>query len=359
MIHALLFMALLISLPLAVSSSSSRRPTVFGYLPEWRYSGSNFDTFCESTTHIALFSAEPGPDGSIWGLDRLPNGATLIDARAASVRHGCKLVLCFGGNGRSSHFSAVVRSAALRRTFVLNVAALVHEMGAEGVDYNWEYPGFAFGSGYASDKEAHADYRGLRLLVKQTRAALGDNATLTMAYYPDGKQEAALVAGRFAEQIDFFHAMTYDAKGAQHSPMDLALRAIDGAEAAGLPLSKVTLGVPFYGRSSTTGDWTTYEDLVQKHAPLVPSVDSVVADGGGTTIGFNGREMIARKARLALQKGLAGLMIWELGQDCRQVSVERDGRTHRVTCPEGRASSLLAALVDAQKDEFREIARDL
>jgi chitinase len=329
-----------------LSLVSSHKPVVFAYLPEWRYAGADFETICKSLTHIALFSAEPGPDGSIWGLDRLPNGAALIDAQHAAAQHGCKLIICFGGNGRSTHFSAVVRSSSLRRTFVANVVALIEKMGAAGVDYNWEYPGFAFGTGYASDKEAKADYRGLLLLVKQTRKALGDNAALTLAYYPDGKQEAALVEGHFSDYVDLFHAMTYDAPGVQHSPMELAQRAIDGATAAGLPLSRLTLGVPFYGRSATTGDWTTYEDLVQRHAPLSPSVDSV-KDEKGDTVGFNGREMIAKKTRLALEFGLAGLMIWEIGQDCRQQPVVRDGRTHGVTCPEGRQSSLLAALTDA------------
>lgn len=340
------FIVSLLLLTIISLVSSSPSPVIFGYLPEWRYAGADFETLCKSLSHIALFSAEPAPDGSIWGLDRLPNGAALVDAQHAASQHGCKLIICFGGNGRSTHFSAVVRSSTLRRTFVANVVALVNKMGAAGVDYNWEYPGFAFGTGYASDKEAKADYRGLQLLVKQTRKALGDNATLTLAYYPDGKQEAALVEGHFAEYVDLFHAMTYDAPGVQHSPMELAQRAIDGATAAGLPLSRITLGVPFYGRSSTTGDWTTYEDLVQRHAPLAPSLDTV-KDEKGDQVGFNGREMIAKKTSLALKSGLAGLMIWEIGQDCRQQPVMRDGRTHGVTCPEGRQSSLLAALTDA------------
>ncbi len=328
---------------------SAIKTVLFGYLPEWRYSGADFETLCESYSHIAFFSGEPGPEGNIWGLDRLPSGAALADARAAAARHGCELIICFGGNGRSTHFSSVVRSAQRRRSFVAAVSALVNDLGFSGVDYNWEYPGFQFGSGYASDAEAKADYRGLRLLVKQTRQALKPNATITMAYYPDGKQEEALVAGGFAQQVDYFHAMTYDAQGPQHSSMELAQRAIAGAGAAGLPLSQITLGVPFYGRSAKTGDWTTYEDLGQRQAPLAAGTDSVV-DDKGDVIGFNGRAMIAEKTRLALRQGLAGVMVWEAGQDCRQRAVTRDGRTHAVTCPDGTSSSLLSALLKASEE---------
>ena len=30
---------------------------------------------------------------------------------------------------------------------------------------------------------------------------------------------------------------------------------------------------------------------------------------------FNGRELVRRKVRYALQKGLADIMVWEIGQD--------------------------------------------
>lgn len=324
--------------------SGETRPVVFAYLPEWRYHAADFNTMCKHVTHLSLFSAEPGPHGEIWGLDRLPTGAALADARAAATEHGCKLLLCFGGNGRSSHFSAVSRSGALRKKFVAAVASLVAEYNASGLDYNWEYPGFAFGSGYKAQAEVAADYKGFRQLVKQTRAALGAAATLTLAYYPDLKQEQNFVSLDFARDISFFHAMSYDQGGEQHSPYSLAVDTIENALDVGLNLRKVTIGVPFYGRTSGGGDWVTFEDLVQRNAPLGAHLN-VVPDGKGGSVGFNGRDLIAAKTRLAMNE-VGGIMIWEVGQDCRQVAVTRDGATHSVTCPFGRNSSLLAAVAD-------------
>merc|ERR1712110_1391329 len=96
-------------------------------------------------------------------------------------------------------------------------------------------------------------------------------------------------------------------------------------------------GLPFYGRHSMTGDWTTYEDLVQRHHPLPPSSDSVPAPRDGRsadgTIGFNGVQTIEAKTRYALQKGIGGVMIWEVGQDCRLQPVTHGEDTHRRTCP--------------------------
>ena len=60
---------------------------------------------------------------------------------------------------------------------------------------------------------------------------------------------------------------------------------------------------------------------------------------------FNSAELIARKTKLARTLGLAGVMIWEVGQDCRLAPVTHGDKTHVRTCPgEGDGSSLLAAV---------------
>ena len=145
------------------------------------------------------------------------------------------------------------------------------------------------------------------------------------------------------------HAMTYDANGGHHSPMELAVDAVGKARAAGLPMHQVTIGLPFYGRNSVSGDWVTYEDLVQRHAPLDPALDRLPVPGGPADafIGLNGRATIAAKTQLAVQEGLGGVMIWEAGQDCRMVPVTHGDKTHGVTCPEGERSSLLVAMREA------------
>jgi hypothetical protein len=45
---------------------------------------------------------------------------------------------------------------------------------------------------------------------------------LTLAYYPDGKQEALLAKLKLGNHVDLFHAMSYDASGPQHSSFELA-----------------------------------------------------------------------------------------------------------------------------------------
>merc|ERR1712216_470934 len=99
-----------------------------------------------------------------------------------------------------------------------------------------------------------------------------------------------------------------------------------------LPAEKLTVGLPFYGRSVTTGEWKSYEDLVQEHHPLDPKSDMVVGQTQ-EKISFNGPQTIADKTRVALEAGIAGVMIWEVGQDCRLVPVTHGQKTHVRTCP--------------------------
>lgn len=82
------------------------------------------------------------------------------------------------------------------------------------------------------------------------------------------------------------------------------------------------------------------EDIVQQHHPLAPELDSVRK--AGVEIGFNGVRTIEEKTRYALERGIAGVMIWEVGQDCRLEPVTHGEDTHVRTCPADDASLLLA-----------------
>lgn len=120
---------------------SAAEVSVAAYLPEWRYEGANWEYICSKVTHLILFSLEPTPDGDIAHWDRLPRPLLMEEARQAARRHGTRLMVCFGGNGRSGGFSGMVRSARARERFVRSVVQLCEAQGLDGVDYNWEYPG--------------------------------------------------------------------------------------------------------------------------------------------------------------------------------------------------------------------------
>ena len=143
----------------ADEGSTSPPFAVAAYLPEWRYEGANWVEIAAHTTHLILFSMEPAPDGRLLAADRMPRPDLLRQARDATRATGTKLLACFGGNGRSAGFSPMTRDPAARARFVANVVALCARDGFDGVDYNWEYPGYAFGRGYAPDDEVWRETR--------------------------------------------------------------------------------------------------------------------------------------------------------------------------------------------------------
>lgn len=210
------------------------------------------------------------------------------------------------------------------------------------------------GSGYLSDEQVAADYAGLLELLADTRSVLGSDAVITMAYYPDGRQEALLrdTAGGAARYVDLMHMMSYDQGGQHHSSLAFGKSTAEqGARL--LPAAQVTAGLPFYGRFTTTGDWRSYEDIVQAHWPLDPGLDAVRSPddrGAAASLGFNGVRTIEERTEHAIQLGLGGVMIWEVGQDCRLEPVTHGDTTHVRTCPgSGDDASLLAAIARAMR----------
>jgi GH18 family chitinase len=178
-----------------------------------------------------------------------------------------------------------------------------------------------------------------------------------MAYYPDKRQETLLLAGKADKYCDLMHMMTYDQQGGHHSTYKFGIESIQQGLEVGLNSTKLTLGLPFYGRHSVTGDWTTYEDIVQNNHPLVNDIDEVKSRNG--FIGFNNIKTIENKVRFSYKSNLGGVMIWEVGQDCRIESVFRHGTKHEVTCPNGEKSSLLTSISRIIIEEENNINNEL
>jgi len=64
----------------------------------------------------------------------------LKETRAFGKKYGTdtKALLCFGGNGRSSGFSQMVRTKASRLRFLNDFFFINEHYKFDGIDYNWE-----------------------------------------------------------------------------------------------------------------------------------------------------------------------------------------------------------------------------
>lgn len=275
-------------LALATSLTAADKPRLVGYLPYWatprleagRYPG---------LTDLILFSGEPRADGSLDAtrLDRTP-----WDKVAAVRASGVRVHLCLGGWGRSRHFAAVTGEARLRARLVAETAAFCLRHRLDGVDLDWEHP------------KGAAQLEAYGLLLDELKAALANRkgeVTLTLA----GAAQLPPNGGRRADRVQL---MAYDLPG-RHASTEAALARAEALLAAGVPAERLVLGVPFYGRGVTERDRTLpYREILARHSPR-PSQDD--AEG----LHFNGPATMARKAGWVRQRGLAGVMAWELTQD--------------------------------------------
>ncbi|HEX4166008.1 MAG TPA: glycoside hydrolase family 18 protein [Bryobacteraceae bacterium] len=212
----------------------------------------------------------------------------------------------------------------------------------DGFDIDWEYPGTA-------DRE---NLIGLFQEFRRQFAELRPGLLLTMAAPAGSWAYDAIDLPGAANELDFFNLMTYDYSGPwqnttgfvaplYESPLDpipndyTIDQSVQGYFAAGVPASKIVLGIPFYGYG-----WKDVPN--QEQGQFQPGVP---VDQGGDAYSyivtimsqykqyrdyytdtpwlFNGSEFwtyddptsIRTKMRYARTYKLRGAMIWELSSD--------------------------------------------
>lgn len=168
-------------------------------------------------------------------------------------------------------------TSASRAKFIASLKAFLSANNLDGVDIDWEYPCSAPRSNSVEisctkfrdieDKGGNCpgDSASLLALAKDMRAGLGDSAYISIASQAAKQHWEQMNLAAVTPYIDHWHVMTYDYTvsdimgGATMSPnaplynppapatqMSISY-SIEGYIAAGVPASKIMLGIPFYG----------------------------------------------------------------------------------------------------------------
>jgi chitinase len=260
---------------------------VVGYMPSW--AGAVNQIQFSKLTHVNYAFVLPTSTG---GLQAVENPSKLQSLVSSGHAAGVKVLIAVGGwnNGNDSAFESFAANSSYRTNFTNNMINFVNQYNLDGVDIDWEYP----------DNGSSAN--NYTLLMQQLSTALHNNGKLLSAAVVS-ENGGSIQSGVFAA-VDFLNLMAYDGEGANHSTYNYAVNSINYWQGRGLSAAKTTLGVPFYGRSSSS--YLDYKDILAQGG-------SANSDTFGN-IGYNGIPTIKSKTNLAFDR-TGGIMIWDLNAD--------------------------------------------
>ena len=360
----ILTLCLLIAISASGSAQNSRKE-VIGYYPSWKWrSRDNLVTPArlpyDKLTIINYAFFVPLPDGRISGKDTVGDrlylnpgtGQTLVDY---AHNRGVKVLLSLGGWTDSDNFPSIAANPGLRAVLARSCNAAIVQYGFDGIDIDWEYPGYSDHKGTAADKE---NFTLLLLSLRDSLDALGrsrgENFLLTAALPAGGEHARNIDVEKISQILDQLNLMTYDYYGpwdslANHNcplyPSEGAdtTRSVDASyrlyhDTFGVPASRINLGLPFYGKayakcvalnSPHAGADTAhfpasgpfYYDIVSVPKSFTRYWDDrakapyLVSAAWQLLVSYDDEESIRAKAQYVAQNDVHGVIIWEITGD--------------------------------------------
>ncbi|MEO0041683.1 MAG: hypothetical protein RL329_1131 [Bacteroidota bacterium] len=351
---------------------------IIGYYPSWQWYDrekmvrpATIKYKKYSIINYAFFA--PQPDGSIKGTDEWADQNLLegeVDWQTKKSNRNTSLVtlahqnkvkvmISIGGWTLSEVFPKLSANPVTRAHFAHHCRRLIEKYNIDGIDIDWEYPGYVEHGGTPKDK------KNFTLLLKQVRDTLNvcgaqkkRKYLLTAALGASPQNMANVEWKPVSKILDILNIMSYDYNGSwstsagHNSPlfpthaadtvMNLDATITRLTKKYKVPPQKLAAGVAFYGRSvKTDGSGlfapTTkmpdknifaedegsplFYNIVKKHKQFKnywdtdANVPFMVDVGGGTFLSYDNRKSILRKAEYIAKKGLRGAIIWEITGD--------------------------------------------
>lgn len=269
-----------------------------------------------------------------------------------------QILLSIGGWGGSGGFSDAALTAGSRAAFVESAVTLLKQNSLDGLDVDWEYPGLVG----AGNKFRADDKRNYTLLLRDLRAGLDRVAGTTHRHLiltiAGGSSTEFLEHTQMAEvarAVDAVNLMAYDyyepgsEKTTGHhaalftSPQDPEKQSANDTvkefEAAGVPPSKLILGVPFYGHAwsgvsgKDHGLFQPGQPAPQRDVPYQAIATQMLGhgftrywdqtskapwlynDAQHIFVSYEDAESLAAKCAYVQSNHLAGIMFWVYGND--------------------------------------------
>lgn len=270
---------------------------------------------------------------------------------------GVKLLPSIGGWNDSNYFPGIAADPLKRQNFVNACLNLIQTYNFDGIDLDWEYPGYAPHGGSPADKQ------NFTLLLQDLRTALnnlgnqhGKNYMLTSCFGASQERMLDVEWENVLPLVDMVNLMTYDFHGSwdplsnHHTPLyspavgypDWCLH---GAftlltQSFNVPPSKINLGIAFYGKAlanctqlygshSGYDQSTFWEDegqplyynilkrmnLFNYHWDDQVKCPYLLGNSINTFVTYDDPQSVSYKAQYIVDKQAMGAIIWEITGD--------------------------------------------
>jgi len=260
-----------------------------------------------------------------------------------------KVLVSLGGWEGCETCSEVFSSEEGRREFANSVKNILKDHNSDGIDLDWEYPVV---EGFPGHPFKDEDRENFTSLVKELRQILGWDYELSFAAGGfDDFMKKAIEWDKVMPLLDRVNLMSYDlvnggsALTGHHTALYStarqnlsADRAINYLESLGIPRKKIVIGAAFYARVWEGVDTTSnglylpgkhreailyrnLENFEDKNPGFVRYYDSVAQapysynSKMGLFATYDDSVSIAAKTKYVIDKGLGGIMFWQLSGD--------------------------------------------
>jgi len=285
------------------------RFVIAGYWPDYR-SYVDINKSSSSMTDLILFSIEPTDDGIIQEDFCCLSDDTIRKAKAAkNINSSLNLLVSVGGAGRSAAFAIISRDEMKRKSFAQELKRFCLREGLNGVDFDWEQP---------STRDEYISY--INLLIESSIILHKEGLLITIALHPD-----QFLPKEVYDHLDKIHLMTYDMvvqAENHHSSFKSSFKAVESLIDSGCDPAKIVLGLPAYSRSKKNPSLVkTFSEIVdlfiQENGVTQNQNNYLVKLNNFHDFELESELLVKRKIEELVVKGLAGVFIWEMGQDYR------------------------------------------
>ncbi|USD67054.1 glycosyl hydrolase family 18 protein [Vibrio sp. SCSIO 43136] len=280
---------------------------------------------------------------------------------------GVKVMASLGGWSMSKHFPEMAADPVKKARFLADIDRLM-ALGFDGIDIDWEYPGFG-GMNFGGSPE---DYDNFEQLMEDIRSRIGDDKLLTAAFSASTAKLEGYDWARLSRSMDYFNMMTYDLNGGWSNVAghNAPLYPYPEEEYQGLNLDhlrqwmadkgiaseKINFGAAFYGRGVQTTESTAYVGAptdkrsvnFSVDGPTMSAVDLVnwskfegqpsynyiiqqtgwshewdanaqvpYAVNGKYFLSYDDPASIEKKAQYVMDHNLGGIIVWQVAGDIK------------------------------------------